>query len=108
MTNIKDIVKDFWLGPKIEECIDSTVGQIHLLKQIETRWGKNMAKNTNLDRDLMTFARWHMAGFRILPQEKALIGVRWDPPHNLGPKTQIRKPRPVYLYHRHQVKRVRY
>lgn len=103
MSSIKDIVKNICLGTSIEECTDSLVSRLHLLRQIEARWGKEVAENTDLEKDVKNFTRWSFEGYRIKSMEKSLQGIRLVPPKNEGTNRTIRKPRVVHLFHRRQV-----
>lgn len=95
-------------GVPITECTDSKCARGFLLMQIEKKYGKQVADETDLKNDLRTFARWHFDGYRVKPGEKSLIGVRLAPPRHEGTATTIRKPKPVRYFHRFQVRCVRY
>lgn len=100
MTNI---IKEAWLGTPTSDCLDHLASRLHLLRQIETRWGRWVATNTNLETGVMNPVRWHFAGFKIKPGEKSLHGVRLVPPKRLGSATTIHKPVPVIVYHWRQI-----
>ena len=105
---MKNIIKEWWLGTPTIECLSSKVARGYLLLQIENKYGKEIAAETNLEEDLKTFARWHFEGHRVKPGEKSLYGVKLVPRMDEGNEKTIRKPKPVRLFHRLQTKCVRY
>jgi hypothetical protein len=104
-TIIKDF-KDWWLGVPIEQCIDSKVSRQYLLAQIEQKFGKAVADNTNLEEDVKSLGLWSNDGYRIKAGTKALYGlqIRNVPRNGRLQKLHV----PVRLFHRCQVRLVRY
>ena len=95
-------ISDLWLGPKTIDCISTKVSRGFLMVQITHRFGRKVADETDLERDVLTFARWHVSGFYLRPNEECLRGVKWVPAMNEGHARTIRKPVAVRLFHRIQ------
>ena len=105
---MKKALIDLLCGTPIEACVNSMVGKEFLLTQIEKKFGKKIAAETNLKEDIKTFARWHFDGYRIKPGAESLRGVRLEDVRNKEGEVIKRIPKPVRYFHRYQVRCVRY
>jgi len=100
---MKKTISDLWLGPKTISCISTKVSRGFLLVQITHRFGQEVADETDLEKDIMTYARWHFAGFYIRPNEECIRGLRYIPAMSEGNSRTIRRPIATRLFHRAQV-----
>lgn len=105
---MKKAIIDLLCGTPIEDCVSSKVGKEFLLSQIRKKFGKKIADETNLEEDLKTFSRWHFDGYRIKPGAESLRGVRLENVKNQKGEVIKRTPKTVRLFHRYQVRCVRY
>ncbi len=105
---MKKSLVDLLCGPPIEACINTKVGRGFLRAQLLKRFGKKITDETNLEEDLKTFGRWHYDGYRINPGAESLRGVRLENVKNEKGEVIKRIPKQVRLFHRDQVRCVRY
>lgn len=105
---MKNIIKEMWLGTPIQDCLDFVGSRSYIMVQIEHKFGKEVAANTNIETDVMNFTRWHFAGHSVKPGETCFYGVRYEKLRNKEGKVVKRIPKLVRLFHRCQTKESHY